>query len=163
MPGETAVERKLNWQLSPYANKNFDRQGLGPNQGPFSREMPIKCMPPNNWLRMKLRQRLVAKWRNFQTRKILLECFVHRCIVFTVIVWFDVCNIVFVMTHLVCFDLICRLSFLPSQLHCMIFSFQKPISILTCGSETTSSNYSVALTTAINIHNFIMALITCSC
>ncbi|CAK8684173.1 unnamed protein product [Clavelina lepadiformis] len=61
VPGETAVERKLNWQLSPYANKNFDRQGLGPNQGPFSREMPIKCMPPNNWLRMKLRQRLVAK------------------------------------------------------------------------------------------------------
>lgn len=56
-----ADERKLHWQLSPYSNKNFDRQGLGPNQGPFSREMPIKCMPPNNWLRMKLRQRITGK------------------------------------------------------------------------------------------------------
>lgn len=51
-------ERKLTWQLSPYDNKNFDKQGLGPNQGPFSRELPKKCMPPANWLRMKLRHRL---------------------------------------------------------------------------------------------------------
>jgi len=54
-------ERKLSWQLSPYANKFFDKQGLGPNQGPFSREMPVKCMPPNNWLRMKIRPRFLAK------------------------------------------------------------------------------------------------------
>ena len=58
---DSGADRQLHWQLSPYSNNNFDRQGLGPNQGPFSREMPIKCMPPNNWLRMKLRQRMAAK------------------------------------------------------------------------------------------------------
>jgi len=59
--GDSVIDRqKINWQLSPYSNRNFDRQGVGPNQGPFSREMPIKCTPPANWLRMKLRQRMVA-------------------------------------------------------------------------------------------------------
>ncbi|XP_077976342.1 uncharacterized protein LOC120341546 [Styela clava] len=56
-------ERKLTWQLSPYDNKNFDKQGLGPNQGPFSRELPRKCMPPANWLRMKLRTRIQMRKR----------------------------------------------------------------------------------------------------
>lgn len=53
-------KQQINWQLSPYSNRNFDRQGVGPNQGPFSREMPVKCTPPANWLRMKLRQRIAA-------------------------------------------------------------------------------------------------------
>nr|XP_018673053.1 uncharacterized protein LOC104265453 isoform X2 [Ciona intestinalis] len=57
----TKFDRQLNWQLSPYTNKNFDRQGLGPNQGPFSRELPIKCMPPNTWLKMKIRHRTMGK------------------------------------------------------------------------------------------------------
>lgn len=55
---KSSDDRKLTWQLSPYDNKNFDKQGLGPNQGPFSRELPKKCMPPANWLRMKLRHRI---------------------------------------------------------------------------------------------------------
>lgn len=59
--GNNDFDKKINWQLSPFSNRNFDRQGVGPNQGPFSREMPIKCTPPANWLRMKLRQRMAAR------------------------------------------------------------------------------------------------------
>ncbi|XP_076451835.1 uncharacterized protein LOC143287603 [Babylonia areolata] len=46
--------RSIHWTLGS-SNRHllFDRTGQGRNQGPYSREFTVRCMAPNNWMRMK--------------------------------------------------------------------------------------------------------------
>ncbi|XP_013406186.1 uncharacterized protein LOC106170747 isoform X2 [Lingula anatina] len=48
--------KSIKWTLGAKKHFNFDRQGKGHYQGPFSRTFPVTCSAPTNWLRMKLGQ-----------------------------------------------------------------------------------------------------------
>ncbi|KAL8617996.1 hypothetical protein ACOMHN_040220 [Nucella lapillus] len=46
--------RSIHWTLgSGTRYLLFDRRGQGSKQGPYSREFTVRCMAPNNWMRMK--------------------------------------------------------------------------------------------------------------
>ncbi|XP_064598620.1 uncharacterized protein LOC135464964 [Liolophura sinensis] len=53
-PSPSKSARSLRWTLGPHTHSSFDKKGRSRVQGPYSREFTVTCMPPTNWLKMKL-------------------------------------------------------------------------------------------------------------